>query len=38
MPYPTLSEIGKKAAVGFFTPSLTTSWVRRIIDLLRRRG
>jgi len=38
IPYPTLSEIGKRAALDFFTPSLTSSWVRRIIALLRLFG
>jgi pyruvate/2-oxoglutarate dehydrogenase complex dihydrolipoamide dehydrogenase (E3) component len=38
MPYPTLSEIGKRAAVTYFTASLTSPWVRRIITLLRRFG
>jgi pyruvate/2-oxoglutarate dehydrogenase complex dihydrolipoamide dehydrogenase (E3) component len=38
VPYPTLSEIGKRAAITYFTPSLTSSWVRRIIGLLRRFG
>ena len=38
MPYPTLSEIGKRAGVTYFTPSLTSPWVRRIITLLRRFG
>lgn len=38
LPYPTLSEIGKRAAVDFFTPSLTSPWVRRIIAWLRIFG
>lgn len=38
MPYPTLSEIGKRAAVDYFTPSLTSPWVRRIIAWLRIFG
>jgi pyruvate/2-oxoglutarate dehydrogenase complex dihydrolipoamide dehydrogenase (E3) component len=38
MPYPTLSEIGKRAAVTYFTPGLTSPWVRRILSLLRRFG
>src|SRR5215468_5738619 len=38
VPYPTLAEIGKRAAVTYFTPSLTNVWVRRIIPLLRRFG
>lgn len=38
LPYPTRAEIGKRAAIGFFTPHLTSPWVRRIIALLRRFG
>jgi pyruvate/2-oxoglutarate dehydrogenase complex dihydrolipoamide dehydrogenase (E3) component len=38
LPYPTLSEIGKRAAIDFYTPSLTSPWVRRIIAWLRIFG
>jgi pyruvate/2-oxoglutarate dehydrogenase complex dihydrolipoamide dehydrogenase (E3) component len=38
VPYPTLAEIGKRAAVTYFLPSLTNVWVRRIIGWLRRFG
>jgi pyruvate/2-oxoglutarate dehydrogenase complex dihydrolipoamide dehydrogenase (E3) component len=38
VPYPTLAEIGKRAAITYFTPGLTRSWVRRIVGLLRRFG
>jgi pyruvate/2-oxoglutarate dehydrogenase complex dihydrolipoamide dehydrogenase (E3) component len=38
VPYPTLSEIGKRAAIDYFTPSLTSPWVRRIIGWLRIFG
>jgi len=38
VPYPTLSEIGKRAAIDYFTPSLTSPWVRRIITWLRIFG
>ena len=38
LPYPTLSEIGKRAAIDYFTPSLTNPWVRRIITWLRIFG
>jgi pyruvate/2-oxoglutarate dehydrogenase complex dihydrolipoamide dehydrogenase (E3) component len=38
IPYPTLAEIGKRAAITYFTPSLNSPWVRRIIALLRRLG
>jgi hypothetical protein len=37
-PYPTLSEIGKRAVLDFFAPSLTRPLVRRIIALLRIFG
>ena len=38
MPYPTYTEIGKRAAITFFMPRLTTNWVRRILNLLRWFG
>jgi pyruvate/2-oxoglutarate dehydrogenase complex dihydrolipoamide dehydrogenase (E3) component len=38
LPYPTLSEIGKRAAIDFFTPKLTSPWVRRIIAFMRIFG
>lgn len=38
LPYPTLSEIGKRAAIDYFTPSLTSPWVRRIVGWLRVFG
>jgi hypothetical protein len=38
VPYPTLAETGKRAAITYFTPSLTRAWVRRIIALLRCFG
>ncbi len=38
VPYPTLAEIGKNAAATYFISGLTSSWVRRIIGLLRRFG
>ena len=38
VPYPTLSETGKRAAISYFTPSLTRPIVRRIIPFLRRFG
>ena len=38
VPYPTLAEAGKRAALNFYAPSLTNPWVRRIIALLRRFG
>jgi pyruvate/2-oxoglutarate dehydrogenase complex dihydrolipoamide dehydrogenase (E3) component len=38
VPYPTFTEIGKRAAISFFTPRLSSPWVRRILSLLRRFG
>lgn len=38
LPYPTLAEIGKRAAVGFYAPGAASPWVRKIIALLRRLG
>jgi pyruvate/2-oxoglutarate dehydrogenase complex dihydrolipoamide dehydrogenase (E3) component len=38
LPYPTLAEIGKRAAISYFAPSATSPWVRRIIGFLRRFG
>jgi pyruvate/2-oxoglutarate dehydrogenase complex dihydrolipoamide dehydrogenase (E3) component len=38
VPYPTLSEVGKRAAITYFTPSLTSGWVRRMVRWLRRLG
>jgi pyruvate/2-oxoglutarate dehydrogenase complex dihydrolipoamide dehydrogenase (E3) component len=38
VPYPTLAEIGKRAAITFYTPGLTSPFVRRIIAFLRRFG
>jgi hypothetical protein len=38
VPYPTLAEIGKRAAVTYFLPTVTSVWVRRVIALLRRLG
>ena len=38
VPYPTLAEIGKRAAITYFTPSLTNIWVRRVIAWVRRFG
>ena len=38
VPYPTLSEIGKRAAITYFSPSLTSPRVRRLIGFLRRFG
>jgi pyruvate/2-oxoglutarate dehydrogenase complex dihydrolipoamide dehydrogenase (E3) component len=38
LPYPTLSELGKRAAIDFLAPGLTSPWVRRIIGWLRIFG
>jgi pyruvate/2-oxoglutarate dehydrogenase complex dihydrolipoamide dehydrogenase (E3) component len=38
LPYPTLSEIGKRAAIDYFNRSLTSVWVRRIIGWMRMFG
>jgi pyruvate/2-oxoglutarate dehydrogenase complex dihydrolipoamide dehydrogenase (E3) component len=38
VPYPTLAEAGKRAALNYYGASLTNTWVRRIIALLRRFG
>ncbi len=38
VPYPTLAEIGKRAALSFFTPRLGSLWMRRLLALLRRLG
>jgi pyruvate/2-oxoglutarate dehydrogenase complex dihydrolipoamide dehydrogenase (E3) component len=38
VPYPTLAEIGKRAAITYFSTSLTGSNVRRLIGFLRRFG
>ena len=38
MPYPTLSEIGKRAAITYFSSSLNSPRVRRLIGFLRRFG
>jgi hypothetical protein len=37
-PYPTLSEIGKRAAVASFAPRLTSPLVQRTLRLLRIFG
>ncbi len=37
-PYPTLAEINKRAAINFYTPSLTNPLIRRVIGLARKLG
>lgn len=38
VPYPTVAEIGKRAAIEFYIPGLTRPMLRRIIRLLRIFG
>ena len=38
VPYPTLSEIGKRAAMSFYAPRLSSPWVQRILGFLQRFG
>ena len=38
LPYPTRAAAGKRAAIDFFAPGLTSPWLRRIISLLRKFG
>jgi pyruvate/2-oxoglutarate dehydrogenase complex dihydrolipoamide dehydrogenase (E3) component len=38
VPYPTLAEVGKRAATTYFIPGLTSGFVQRIIAWLRRFG
>jgi len=35
-PYPTLGEIGKRAAGAFFTPSLFNGRTRKVVRLLQK--
>jgi len=36
LPYPTLAETGKRAAIAYFMPGLRNIWVQRLIALVRR--
>ncbi len=38
VPSPTLSEVGKRAAITYFSSSLNSPRVRRLIGFLRRFG
>ena len=38
LPYPTLSEAGKRAAGTYFVSSLSNPWIGRIVRFLRRFG
>lgn len=37
-PYPTVAEAGRRAALSWYEPGLTSPWVRRIIRFLRLFG
>ena len=37
-PYPTLGEVGKRAAGSFYTPSLFSEGTKKIVRLLVRLG
>lgn len=37
-PYPTMAEVGKRAAITFYTPSLSNLWLRRVVRFLRIFG
>jgi pyruvate/2-oxoglutarate dehydrogenase complex dihydrolipoamide dehydrogenase (E3) component len=38
VPYPTLAEVGKRAAITYYMPGATRGFVRRVIAWLRRFG
>ena len=38
VPYPTLSEVNKRVAYGFYASSLTSPWIRRVIRFLAKFG
>jgi len=37
-PYPTMTEIGKRAAVTYYAPFAKNKWLRRVIGFLRKFG
>ena len=37
-PYPTMGEVNKRVAYGYYTPSLTNPWIRRVIGFLSKFG
>jgi pyruvate/2-oxoglutarate dehydrogenase complex dihydrolipoamide dehydrogenase (E3) component len=37
-PYPTLTEIGKRAAISSYAPMARSGWVRWLIGILRKFG
>lgn len=38
MPYPTLSEVSRRAAITYFGPSLRSPWLQRALTFLRKFG
>ncbi len=38
LPYPTRSEVARRAAIAFYAPKLASPWVRRVIRFLRLFG
>jgi pyruvate/2-oxoglutarate dehydrogenase complex dihydrolipoamide dehydrogenase (E3) component len=38
LPYPTLNEVGTRAAASAFAAALPSSWLRRLLGLLRKFG
>jgi pyruvate/2-oxoglutarate dehydrogenase complex dihydrolipoamide dehydrogenase (E3) component len=38
LPYPTLAEASKRAAITAFTPVLSNKWLRRLLGVLRKFG
>jgi hypothetical protein len=37
-PYPTLSEINKRAGLAFFVPKLTNPFLKRVVTWLKKLG
>jgi pyruvate/2-oxoglutarate dehydrogenase complex dihydrolipoamide dehydrogenase (E3) component len=37
-PYPTMGEIGKRAALAYFSDATRSGWVRWLVGFLRRFG
>ena len=37
-PYPTLTEIGKRAAIAYYAPMAQKPWVRAVVRFLQRFG
>ncbi|MGH6793472.1 MAG: FAD-dependent oxidoreductase, partial [Methyloceanibacter sp.] len=38
LPYPTMSELSKRASYAYYQPNMTKGWMRSVIGLLRRLG